>query len=141
AHELNNALAISTASMDQVVKIADRDPQAVVKATNRAQGGLLRIRNTIDKLRRFAMADEAVLEPADVCAMLDFALESAVGRARSGVIVDRNYEESAGAVECHVAALAEALYQVAKNAVESMPKGGTVRASVRRDRDRVILAV
>jgi two-component system CheB/CheR fusion protein len=40
-----------------------------------------------------------------------------------------------------VAALAEALYQVAKNAIESMPKGGTVRASVRREGDRVVLAV
>src|SRR5439155_22056309 len=122
AHELTNALAISTASMDQVVKIAERDP-AVVKAANRAQGGLMRIRGTIDKLRRFAMAEEQVLEPADVIAMLDFALESAIGRARSGVIVERHYEENVGAVECHVAALAEALYQLAKNAIEEMAKG------------------
>jgi signal transduction histidine kinase len=142
AHELNNALTISTASFEQVVRVAERgDPAAVVKAANRAQGGLLRIRGTVDKLRRFAMAEEAVLEPADVCAMLDFALESAIGRARSGVIVERSYEENVGAIECHVAALAEALFQVAKNAIESMPKGGTVRASVRRDRDRVVLAV
>jgi signal transduction histidine kinase len=57
------------------------------------------------------------------------------------VIVERAYAENVGAVECHVAALAEALYQVAKNAVESMPRGGTVRASVRREGDRVVLAV
>jgi signal transduction histidine kinase len=73
--------------------------------------------------------------------MLDFALERAIGRARSGVIVDRAYEDGLGAVECHVGALAEALFQVAKNAIESMAKGGTVRASVRRDGDRVVLAV
>jgi signal transduction histidine kinase len=46
-----------------------------------------------------------------------------------------------GPVACHVAALAEALFQVAKNAIESMPKGGTVLASVRRAGDRVVLAV
>jgi signal transduction histidine kinase len=142
AHEINNALAISLSMTDQVIKVAERnDPAAVVKAAQRAQGGLVRIRATIDRLRRFAMAEESVLEPADVTAMLDFALESAIGRARSGVIIDRVYEDGLGQVECHVGALAEALFQVAKNAIESMPKGGTVRASARRDRERVILSV
>jgi two-component system NtrC family sensor kinase len=144
AHELNNSLAISLASTEQIIKVADRAPPdaaAIVKAAHRAQGGLVRIRATIDRLRRFAMAEESVLEPADVSAMLDFALESAIGRARSGVIIDRIYEEGIGPVECHVGALAEALFQVAKNAVESMPKGGTVRATVRREGDRVVLAV
>jgi signal transduction histidine kinase len=142
AHEINNALAISLASTDQVIKVAERnDPSSVVKAAQRAQGGLVRIRGTIDRLRRFAMAEESVLEPADVTAMLDFALDSAIGRARSGVIVDRAYQDGIGQVECHVGALAEALFQVAKNAVESMPRGGTVRASARREGDRVILAV
>ena len=144
AHEINNALAISLASTDMVIKAAERtpvDPAGVVKAAHRAQGGLVRIRGTIDRLRRFAMAEESVLEPADVTAMLDFALESAIGRARSGVIVDRDYQDGIGQVECHVGALAEALFQVAKNAIESMPKGGTVRASARREGERVILAV
>lgn len=142
AHEINNALAISLASTEQVIKVSERgDAAAVQKAAMRAQGGLVRIRATIDRLRRFAMAEESVLEPADVTAMLDFALESAIGRARSGVIVDRDYEEGLGQVECHVGALAEALFQVAKNAIESMPKGGTVRASARRDGERVVLSV
>lgn len=142
AHEINNALAISLSMTDQVIKVAERnDPAAVVKAAQRAQGGLVRIRATIDRLRRFAMDEQSVLEPADVTAMLDFALESAIGRARSGVIIDRAYEEGLGQIECHVGALAEALFQVAKNAIESMPKGGTVRASARRDRERVILSV
>ena len=142
AHEINNALAISLASTDQVIKVADgNDPAAVVKNAQRAQGGLVRIRATIDRLRRFAMAEESVLEPADVTAMLDFALESAIGRARSGVIVDRAYEEGLGTIQCHVGALAEALFQVSKNAIESMPKGGTVRARVRRDGERVVLSV
>jgi signal transduction histidine kinase len=142
AHEINNALAVSLAMTDQVIKVAERnDPAAVVKAAQRAQGGLVRIRATIDRLRRFAMAEESVLEPADVTAMVFFALERALGRARSGVIIDRAYDDGIGSVECHVGALAEALFQVAKNAIESMPKGGTVRASARRDRDRVILAV
>lgn len=141
AHELNNALAISLASTDQVVKIAESDPAGAAKAAMRAQGGLVRIRGTIDRLKRFAMAEESVLEPADVSAMLDFALESAIGRARSGVIIDRQYDPNLGAVQCHVSALAEALFQVAKNAVESMPAGGTVRATARREGDRVILSV
>jgi len=141
AHELNNALAISLASTDKVISSAGGDPASIVKAAQRAQGGLVRIRGTIDRLRRFAMAEEAVLEPADVGAMLDFALESAIGRARSGVIIERRYDPSIGPVECHVGALAEALYQVAKNAVESMPKGGTVLASTRREGGRVVLSV
>ncbi|MBX3188181.1 MAG: HAMP domain-containing histidine kinase [Labilithrix sp.] len=141
AHELNNALAVSLASTEKIVEIAERDAPGAVRAAHRAQGGLVRIRSTIDRLRRFAMAEAQILEPADVGAMLDFALESAIGRARSGVVIDRRYEEGVGPVECHVSALAEALYQVAKNAIESMPKGGTVRASVRREGDRVVLAV
>lgn len=141
AHEINNALAISVASTEMVIKAADYDPQGVVKAAQRAQGGLVRIRGTLDRLRRFAMAEESVLEPADVTAMLDFALESAIGRARSGVVIDRAYEQGIGQVECHAGALAEALFQVAKNAIESMPKGGTVRAAARRDGDRVVLSV
>lgn len=141
AHELNNALAISMASTEKVVSSAGSDPAQVVKAAQRAQGGLVRIRATIDRLRRFAMAEEAVLEPADVGAMLDFALESAIGRARSGVIIERHYDPNIGPVECHVGALAEALYQVAKNAIEAMPKGGTVRASTYRDAHRIVLAV
>lgn len=141
AHEINNALAVSLASTEQVIRVAEQNPASVVKAAQRAQGGLMRIRATIDRLRRFAMAEESVLEPADVTAMLDFALESAIGRARSGVIIDRAYEDGIGQVECHIGALAEALFQVAKNAVESMPKGGTVRASARRDGERIILSV
>jgi signal transduction histidine kinase len=141
AHELNNALAVSLASTEQIVRVAERDPAAAVKAATRAQGGLMRIRGTIDRLRRFAMAEEQIVESADVGAMLDFALESAIGRARSGVAIDRAYDQGLGAIECHVAALAEAFYQVAKNAVESMPKGGVIRASVRREGDHVVVAV
>jgi len=139
AHEINNALAVSLASTDRIVELVPEGD--VSKAARRAQGGLTRIRTTLERLRRFAMADEATREPADVGAMLDFALESAIGRARSGVIVDRQYDESIGPVECHVGALAEALFQIAKNAIDSMPRGGTVRASTRRDGDRVILSV
>jgi signal transduction histidine kinase len=73
--------------------------------------------------------------------MLDFALESAIGRARSGVAVERSYDPQVGAVQCHVAALAEALYQVARNAVEAMPGGGRLRASVQSEGDKVVLTV
>jgi signal transduction histidine kinase len=140
AHELNNALAVAMASTQQAARQVQGDPAAAA-ALKRADGGLSRIRNTIERLRRFAMASEGVLEPADVAAMLDFALESAIGRARSGVAVERDYDPQVGAVQCHVAALAEALYQVARNAVESMPAGGRLRASVRAEGDRVALTV
>lgn len=140
AHELNNALAVALASTDQIARVAHDNPSAA-KAAQRAQGGLARIRATIDRLKRFAMADEAVLEPADVCAMLDFALESAIGRARSGVAIARDYDEHAGTVVTHAAALAEALFQVARNAVESMPNGGTIHASVKRAGDSIMLSV
>jgi two-component system, NtrC family, sensor kinase len=141
AHELNNSLAVALASTEQAATVAESNPAAAAKAMQRANGGLARIRGTIDRLRRFAMADETVLEPADVCAMLDFALESAIGRARSGVAIDRDYDPNAGAVVTHAAALAEALFQVAKNAVESMPKGGTIHASVKKSGDSVVLSV
>ncbi len=141
AHELNNALAVSIASTEQIVRDAERDPPAAAKAAERAQRGLVRIRKTIDRLKRFALAEEGALEPADLCAMLDFALESAVGRAHSGVMIERRFDEDLGAIDTHVAALAEALFQVARNAVESMPKGGTIRAEVRREADRVVISV
>jgi signal transduction histidine kinase len=144
AHELNNALAISAASTAQAQKALANDATNTTRASDairRADGGLSRIRRTVDRLRRFAMAAEGTLEPADVGAMLDFALESAIGRARSGVSVDRNYDPEVGSIECHVAALAEALYQVARNAVEAMPGGGTIKASARREGDRVVLVV
>ncbi len=73
--------------------------------------------------------------------MLDFALESAIGRARSGLVVERAYDPQVGAIECHVAALAEGLYQVARNAVEAMPAGGRLRAGVRGEGDKVVLTV
>jgi signal transduction histidine kinase len=141
AHEVNNALAVALASTQQAAKLAPRDPVETAAALKRAEGGLQRIRKTVDRLRRFAMAEEGVLEPADVAAMLDFALESAIGRARSGVIVDRAYDPEVGPVACHVAALAEALFQIARNAIEAMPGGGTIRATVRREGDAVVLAV
>ena len=141
AHEVNNALAVSVASTEQIARVVRQDPEAAAKAAERAQRGLVRIRGTIDRLKRFALAEEGALEPADLCAMLDFALESAVGRARSGVMIDRRYDDDLGAIVTHVAALAEALFQGARNAVESMPKGGTIRASVRREGGRVVIAV
>lgn len=141
AHELNNALAVSIASTEQIVRVAERDPISAAKAAERAQRGLVRIRGTIDRLKRFALSNEGVMQAADLCAMLDFALESAISRARSGVMIDRHYEEDLPAIDTHVAALAEALFQVARNAVESMPRGGTIRASVRREGSRVVLAV
>lgn len=141
AHELNNALAVSIASTEQIVRVAESDPISAAKAAERAQRGLVRIRATIDRLKRFALAEEGVLEPADLCAMLDFALESAIGRAQSGVMIDRHYDDDLPPLDTHVAALAEALFQVARNAVESMPKGGTIRASVRRAGERIVLSV
>ena len=141
AHELNNALAISVASNAQAQRTAETDGAAALAAIKRSDGGLQRIRRTVDRLRRFAMAAEGVLEPADVGAMLDFALESAIGRARSGVIVERTYDPGVGAIECHVSALAEALFQIARNAVEAMPGGGTIHATVRNEGDRVVLSV
>ena len=90
AHELNNALAVAIASTQQAAKVAASSPaQQRRRRSSARDGGLARIRTTIDRLRRFAMADEGVLEPADVGAMLDFALESAIGRARSGVMIER----------------------------------------------------
>jgi signal transduction histidine kinase len=56
-------------------------------------------------------------------------------------MIDRSYEEDLPPIDTHLSALAEALFQVARNAVESMPKGGTIRAAVRRDGDRVVLSV
>jgi signal transduction histidine kinase len=141
AHELNNALAVSVASTAQALKHTPETLPEVRAALGRSEGGLGRIRKTVDRLRRFAMASEGVLEPADVAAMLDFALESAIGRARSGLVVERDYDAKLGSVECHVAALAEALFQVARNAVDAMPGGGTLRASVRGEGDSVILEV
>ncbi len=141
AHELNNALAVAMASTQQAAKVAATNPEQAAAAIKRADGGLSRIRTTIERLRRFAMASEGVLEPADVAAMLDFALESAIGRARSGVAVERSYDPQVGAIHCHVAALAEALYQVSRNAVEAMPAGGRLRAGVHAEGDKVVLTV
>jgi signal transduction histidine kinase len=141
AHELNNALAISVASNQQAAREVENTLPQAAAAIKRSDGGLTRIRRTVDRLRRFAMAAEGTLEPADVGAMLDFALESAIGRARSGVVIERVYDPSVGAIECHVAALAEALFQIARNAVEAMPGGGTIQAKVRNEGDRVVLAV
>jgi signal transduction histidine kinase len=139
AHELNNALAVAAVSAQQASKLVTTEP--AIGAIKRAEGGMARIKATVDRLRRFAMASEGVLEPADVGAMLDFALQSAIGRARSGVIVERDYEENVGTLQCHVSSLAEALFQIAKNAVEAMPGGGTIRAAVRSEGDRVILSL
>ena len=141
AHEMNNALTIAVVSTEQAKKAVETDPAKSLGALGRAEGGLARIRRSVDRLRRFAMSAEGTLEPADVGAMLDFALESAIGRARSGVIIDRAYDPEVGAIECHVAALAEALFQVARNAVEAMPGGGTIKAGVHREGERVILTV
>jgi signal transduction histidine kinase len=144
AHELNNALAVSQASNQQAAKEVEKleGSGAAAGAIKRSDGGLQRIKRTVDRLRRFALAAEGRLEPADVGAMLDFALESAIGRARSGVIIDRQYDPAIGPIQCHVAALAEALFQISRNAVEAMPGGGTIRASVRPEgADRVVLSV
>jgi signal transduction histidine kinase len=141
AHELNNALAVSVASNQQASRDFGEHNPTLAATLKRSDGGLARIRRTVDRLRRFAMAAEGKLEPADVGAMLDFALESAIGRARSGVIIQREYDPAVGAIECHVAALAEALFQIARNAVEAMPGGGTIQATVRNEGDRVVLSV
>jgi hypothetical protein len=141
AHELNNALAVSQASNQQAARDLDKGIELARSALARSDGGLARIKRTVDRLRRFAMAAEGVLEPADVSAMLDFALESAIGRARSGVVVERVYDADVGAIECHVSALAEALFQIARNAIEAMPGGGTIEARVRREGDLVVLSV
>jgi len=137
AHELNNALAVAQVAVDA----ARADPSRAALLLEKAQGGLGRIKRTVERLRRFALASEGRLEPADVGAMLDFALESAIGRARSGVLVDRDYDPHVGALDCRVAELAEALFQISRNAVEAMPGGGTLKARVRADGDSVVLSV
>ena len=132
---------ILTRTCQTALKEAEHSSPAAAAALRRSDGGLARIRRTVDRLRRFAMAAEGTLEPADVGAMLDFALESAIGRAQSGVVIERAYDPGVGPIDCHVAALAEALFQIARNAVEAMPGGGTIQAIVRNEGDRVVLAV
>jgi signal transduction histidine kinase len=142
AHELNNALTVASASSRNAAKLVERgDTDGAVAAVQRSEAALLRIQRSVERLRRFAMAAEGTLEAADVGALLDFALESAIGRARSGVVIERAYAADVGPVACHVAALAEALFQIARNAVEAMPGGGRIHASVRREGTDVILAV
>jgi signal transduction histidine kinase len=141
AHELNNGLAVAVASVDHARSEVAEGSGPARASLDRARTGLGRIRATLDRLRRFALSGEEELGAADVGAMLDFALESAIGRARSGIAIDRDYASDVGVVHCHVAALAEALFQISRNAIESMSKGGTVRATLRGTDDQVVVTV
>ncbi len=147
SHELNNALAVSAGSVQQASRALPADVVTASAALVRVSGGLSRIRGVVDRLRRFASTPPdgrgaaGVLEAVDVGAMLDFALENAIGRARSGIAIDRAYAPEAGPLHVHVPALSEALFQVARNAVEAMPSGGTLRAGIRVVADHVVISV
>jgi len=56
-----------------------------------------------DELGQSRIAHQLGNAYLDVSAMLDFALDSAIGRARSGVAVERDYDASFGSVQCRAA--------------------------------------
>jgi signal transduction histidine kinase len=141
AHELNEPLA-NILGFAQLAAKAQGLPAEVAKDLERIVSSSLYARDFIRRLLTFARAEPAKKEPLDLHGVIGEVLALVEARwARQNVTVERDLSEATAFVDATRSELQQVLMNLLANAVQAMPKGGTLTVATRVEEGRVRVIV
>ena len=141
AHELNNPLD----GILRYINLADRsvelgNTEKLAEYLDQSRNGLLRMVQIVSELLEFSRSRYTpVDEPASIEQVIEEAIKSTCGRADSPQVeIIRNF--AAGLPKVHAVNLFQVFCNLIKNALDSMPGGGTleITTTIERSGDIVI---
>jgi len=150
AHEINNPLAIIAEeagllkdSLDPAFARAGDPPVDVEPHLDVIHDAVFRCRDITRKLLTFVRRTEVQAAPQDVHAILDDVATVMLGNelAISNVEVVRDYDTGLGPIVADRNQLVQVFVNLVKNAIDAMPKGGTLTLATGRRNGRAVIAV
>lgn len=150
AHEINNPLAIIAEevgvlkdSLDPALAEEGEAPLDLADHLGAMHEAVFRCRDITRKLLGFVRQTEVRLERHDLHAILDDVLDGMLGNelSISGVNAARDYDPAVAPLVTDRNQLVQVLVNLVKNAVDAMPRGGTLTLTTRHQDNRVAIAV
>lgn len=142
AHEVGNPLnnmGLEAQLLSRRMKKAE-DPNAF--RVGNILDEIERLRRLLDDFRSVARAHQRAFEPCDLADIGDYTARHIEQQARDArVVLERNVEWGKAVVQGHPDKLRQVAINLAKNAIEAMPDGGTLRLGVTVQEDLAVLIV
>jgi PAS domain S-box-containing protein len=136
AHELRNPLAVISGYTKILSKKIEPALQPAVEAISKEISVMDRI---ISDFLSFAKPTELILTEVDPCELLEICIAALEGSAK-GILIIKDLDAPVP-IRADEVLLRQALNNLLQNAIEAMPDGGTLRASVSSRPDCVVIAV
>ncbi len=124
AHDFNNILAGILGHISLAELLASDKPEVTAK-TAKAREGIARARHLTQQLLTFSRGGEPVLEPLRLDRLLREAVEFALSGSRTTPAI--HIREGLSGVLGEAGQLNQVFYNLALNAAQAMPEGGTFR--------------
>lgn len=132
AHDFNNLLMVLTSGLDMLARA--EDPARRAELVHRIQGAAGKGAELTRRLLAFGRRQELRPEPLDVAAYMDNLRELLRHSLRADLNIVTRCDEALWTIKVDVGALELALLNLAVNARDAMPGGGTLTLSARNRR-------
>jgi signal transduction histidine kinase len=141
AHELNEPLG-NILAFAQLAAKEPGVPEQVAQDLRKIVTTSLHAREIIKKLMLFARQTPPRKTRVDLNAVVEEGLFLLASRCmKEGVVIERDLAHGLPEIVADPSQLNQVLVNLVVNAVQAMPKGGSVRITTRANRSRVVLAV
>lgn len=101
-----------------------------------------RLRRLLDEFRSVARVHQHAFEPCDLADVGDYTVRQIEQQAKDfRIVLERKVEWGRAVVQGHPDKLRQVALNLAKNAIEAMPDGGTLRLTVTVQEDLAVLTV
>jgi PAS domain S-box-containing protein len=140
AHDFNNLLMAVLGSLELMTRRIPDDPKLKRLIDNAMQGARRGVSLT-QRMLAFARRQELKLRNVDIPAMIDGMSELLQRALGKSVIVRANFPSSLPPVRADVNQLELAIINLAVNARDAMPEGGTIKISAHAEGGSVCLSV
>jgi PAS domain S-box-containing protein len=132
AHDFNNLLMAVLGSLELVTRRMPDDPKLKRLIENAAQGARRGVSLT-QRMLAFARRQELIITPVEIAPLVEGMSELLQRALGSSVIVRTNFPSSLPAVGGDLNQLELAILNLAVNARDAMPEGGTIKIDARHD--------
>jgi len=140
AHEIRNPLTNVAMAVQQLKKIVKPGP--VSKYIEIITRNVERINFLITELLNCARPPKLNMRPCDMHQMLENILESSRAKIElQGIKVVKEFTVEPSKIHLDKEHVERALLNLVTNAVEAMPKGGTLTIETKRDKDLFVLSI
>ncbi len=131
AHEVKNPLNAMTIHLELLKhKLTSPDPASAVRHADVIGSEIRRLDDVVQGFLKFVRPEDVTLRPVKVKALLSGVLEAIGPEAeRAGIACEQLCQDPNLAIEGDEPLLRQALFNLAQNAVQAMPRGGRLRVS------------